>query len=64
MNKPRGPQVKTALEGQKLSAFAAQMKSAFRAHDAANGKRAPKPAAAAPTGDPRPEPPPLDDLPF
>ena len=69
INKPRGPAVKTKLEGQKLSAFAAQMKGAFRAHDAKDGKRVTsKPASSspnAPSGDPRPEPPPIeDDLPF
>lgn len=69
VNKPRGPQVKTALEGQKLSTFAAQMKAAFRAHDAAGGKRvSTKPPSAKPSppqGGP-PEPPPLTDadLPF
>ncbi len=65
VNKPRGPGVKVALEGQKLSSFAAQMKAAFRAHDAANGKRTTsKPAA--PAGDLRPEPPPMSDadIPF
>ena len=67
INKIRGPAVKQKLEGVKLSAFAAQMKSAFRAHDAANGKRATtKPAATPPASDKRPEPPPLtdDDMPF
>lgn len=71
VNKPRGPSVKTVLEGQKLGAFAAAMKEKFRAHDAAAGKRVTsKPAAASspkpPSGDPRPEPPPIgeDDLPF
>lgn len=66
VNKPRGPMVKTVLEGQKLGAFAAQMKAAFRAHDAAQGKRATTKPAAAPSGDKRPEPPPLTDadLPF
>lgn len=65
VNKPRGPSVKTALEGQKLSAFAAQMKAAFRAHDASQGKRAVAPRSA-PTEDKRPEPPPLTDadIPF
>lgn len=65
INKPRAPMVKTVLEGQKLSAFAAQMKSAFRAHDAANGKRTPT-SRPAPSGDKRPEPPPLSDadIPF
>lgn len=67
VNKPRGPMVKTVLEGDKAKAFAASMKSAFRAHDAAGGKRVTsKPEAAAPQGDRRPEPPPLTDadLPF
>jgi hypothetical protein len=43
------------------------MKAAFRAHDAAGGKRtSTAPKAAAPTGDKRPEPPPLSDadIPF
>lgn len=74
INKPRGPAVKKPLEGQKLGAFAAQMKAAFRAHDAEQGKRtgaAPKPAAPRPSpsrtgGVMSPEPPPHtdDDLPF
>jgi hypothetical protein len=66
VNKPRGPGVKNQLEGQKLGAFAAQMKQAFRAHDASNGKRVGTKPAAAPAGDPRPEPPPLSDadIPF
>lgn len=65
INKPKGPTVKTVLEGQKLSAFAAAMKGAFRAHDAANGKRT-STAKAPPAGDKRPEPPPLSDadIPF
>lgn len=69
INQIRGPSVKTKLEGEKLSSFAAQMKGAFRAVDAAAGKRvgtkpaAAKPAATGPLGD---EPPPLgaDDIPF
>ena len=66
VNKPKGPGVKNQLEGQKLGAFAAQMKQAFRAHDASNGKRVGTKPAAAPGGDPRPEPPPLSDadIPF
>lgn len=65
VNKPRGPMVKNELDGQKLSAFAAQMKSAFRAHDAAEGKRVGTKPAAAPSGDKRPEPPLSDaDIPF
>lgn len=68
VNKPRGPMVKTVLEGDKAKAFAASMKAAFRAHDAAGGKRTnTKPAASsAPQGDRRPEPPPLSDadIPF
>lgn len=65
INQPRGATVKTVLEGQKLSTFAAQMKSAFRAHDAANGKRTTT-RPAAPAADKRPEPPPLSDadIPF
>lgn len=72
INQVRGPSVKTKLEGDKLSSFAASMKGAFRAVDAAAGKRvnstkpgAPKasPPSAGPLGD---EPPPLDgkDIPF
>lgn len=70
INKPRGPMVKTKLEGDKAKTFAAQMKERFRAVDAAAGKRATtkpaaaaKPAASGPMGD---EPPPLsnDDIPF
>ena len=72
VNKPKSLAVKKALEGDSLKSFAAQMKAAFRAADAANGKRtsAPKPAATPSTGQSgglrRPEPPPLtdSDIPF
>lgn len=68
VNQPRGPMVKTKLEGEKAKSFAAQMKERFRAVDAANGKRVSNkpgtaPAAAGPKGD---EPPPMtdNDIPF
>ena len=69
INKPRGPSVKNALTGEKLGAFAAQMREKFRAHDASQGKRTTsKPAASAPSrgGVMIPDPPPHtdDDLPF
>ena len=69
INQVRGPQVKVKLEGEKLGSFAALMKNAFRAHDAAAGKRVTRPAAAkaAPSSGPKgEEPPPMadDDIPF
>ena len=72
VNKPKALSVKNVLEGDSLKSFAAQMKAAFRAADAANGKRtsAPKPAATPNTGQSgglrRPEPPPMtdSDIPF
>ena len=71
INKLRGPMVKTKLEGDKATSFAAQMKERFRAVDASNGKRVtnkPGAAKAAPAaaGPPGEEPPPLgnDDIPF
>lgn len=69
INQVRGPSVKTKLEGEKAKSFAAQMKGAFRAHDAAAGKRvgSTKPQAAAkPAGPLGDEPPPItnEDIPF
>lgn len=65
INKPRGPMVKTKLEGDKARSFAAQMKEKFRAVDAAAGKRVPKPnGAPASSGPLGGDPPPPDDLPF
>jgi len=72
VNKPRSLSVKNVLEGDKLKAFAAEMKLRIRALDASNGKRtsAPKPAATPSTGQSgglrRPEPPPMtdSDIPF
>lgn len=67
VNKPRALMVKNAMVGDGLKAFAASMKEAFRAADAAAGKRAPPPQRAAAASGPRtPEPPPLgdEDLPF
>lgn len=73
VNKPKALSVKKVLEGDSLKSFAAQMKAAFRAVDASNGKRTsapPKPAATPSTGQSgglrRPEPPPLTDkdIPF
>lgn len=73
VNRGAGALVKTALVGEQLGSFAAQMKARFRAVDAAAGKRitnkpgAAKPAAApgatGPRGD---EPPPMGDadIPF
>jgi hypothetical protein len=68
VNQPRGPMVKTKLEGEKAKSFAAQMKEKFRGFDAAAGKRvnskpaaAGKPAPSGPLGD---DPPPVEDLPF
>lgn len=68
VNKPRGPMVKTKLEGDKAKSFAASLKEKFRAVDAANGKRvSSKPSNGGPPPGPRgDEPPPLSDkdIPF
>ncbi|HAM59861.1 MAG TPA: hypothetical protein DCQ64_32395 [Candidatus Rokubacteria bacterium] len=70
INKAGGALTKQPLVGEKASAFAAQLKGAFRAFDAAAGKRVstkPGAAKAAPaTGPLGDEPPPLgnDDIPF
>lgn len=63
VNRAGGIAVKTPLVGEKAKAFAASMKGAFRAFDAANGKRT---ASKPPSADKRPEPPPLSDadIPF
>ncbi len=67
INKPRsGPAVKNPMNAVSAKAFAAGLTAKFKAFDAAGGKRPATKAAAAPKpdGDPRPQPPPLEDIPF